>query len=257
MTEVPSEILGLARHARRVTVLTGAGMSAESGVPTFRDAQTGLWSRYNPEDLATPGAWARDRDLVWAWYLGRIRAVRQAQPNAGHQALARWSRHIDVRIVTQNVDDLHERAGSTVLAHVHGALVAFRCDTCDRPFDADIDLKADGVERCPPPSCPHCPAGRGHIRPGVVWFEEALPVEPFERAVDAVRDTDLVLVIGTSGMVFPAASLPDLARAAGVPVVEINPSETGLTWSCTYSWRTTAAVGLAALVDALERERQT
>lgn len=251
MAGVPSEILELARRARRITVLTGAGMSAESGVPTFRDAQTGLWSRYNPEDLATPDAWARDRDLVWAWYLGRIRGVRAARPNAGHRALARWPQHAHVRIVTQNVDDLHERAGSEVIAHVHGALVAFRCDTCDRPFDGEVDLGSDGVERYPPPPCPHCPPGRGHIRPGVVWFGEAMPVEPFERAVDAVRDADLVLVVGTSGMVYPAASLPDLARAAGVPVIEINPSETGLTWSCTHSWRTTAAVGLPALVDAL------
>ncbi len=250
MTEVPAGILSLAQTARRITVLTGAGMSAESGVPTFRDAQTGLWARFDPADLATPQAWARDRPLVWAWYLSRVAALGSVVPNAGHLALAAWAQRpgISLSIVTQNVDDLHERAGSTVLAHLHGSLLAFRCDTCAAPYPAKINLPYELEERMEPPVCPNAD---GWIRPGVVWFNEPLPEAAFDTAVDAVRDADLVLVVGTSGIVYPAATLPHLAGAAGVPVVEINPQRSDLSGEVTHSWRTTAAVGLPALFTAL------
>lgn len=252
--QIPAVLLSAARRAGRIAVLTGAGMSAESGVPTFRDAQTGWWARFDPAELATPQAWQRDPDLVWGWYLNRIRGVRAAQPNAGHRALARWGRRAPVDVVTQNVDDLHERAGSRVLAHLHGALTAFRCDSCATPFDGPVpglppaDGPAEVTDRMPPPRCAHCP---GQIRPGVVWFGEALPPGAFDDAADAVRAADLVLVVGTSGLVFPASTLPDLAQAAGVPVVEINPEQTDLSRRAEASWRATAAVALPALVDAL------
>lgn len=246
MTIVPVEVLDVARTARRITVLTGAGMSAESGVPTFRDAQSGLWSRFDPAQLATEDAFRHDPALVFGWYVWRLGRVREAGPNAGHLALAQWARSADVRIVTQNVDDLHERAGSEVLAHLHGSLAAFRCLDCGRPFDGDLP-EPDAVGRAAPP---RCPCG-GLVRPGVVWFGEPLPQKAFADGVLACRDTDLLLVVGTSGIVYPAAGLPDLARSMGVPVVEINPEPTELSPSCDVTWRTTAATGVPALVAAL------
>jgi NAD-dependent deacetylase len=246
--ELPTAILDLARAARRVTVLTGAGMSAESGVATFRDAQTGLWARFDPEELATAAAFRRDPALVFGWYAWRLAQVRSVEPNAGHRALARWARLADVRIVTQNVDDLHERAGSAVLAHLHGSLAAFRCFGCGRPYDGPVPDAAGADGRVDPPRCPGC---GGPIRPGVVWFGEALPERDFADGVHACEDTDLVLVVGTSGLVYPAAGLPDLAASRGVPTVEINPEPTPLSRRVDHTWRTTAAVGLPALVDAL------
>ncbi|WP_409484601.1 SIR2 family NAD-dependent protein deacylase [Arsenicicoccus dermatophilus] len=251
MTEipVPPAVLDLARAARRVVVLTGAGMSAESGVPTFRDAQSGLWERFDPAELATPDAWARDAELVWAWYAWRAALVRAVKPNAGHRALARWAdgSGTAVEIVTQNVDDLHERAGSGVLAHVHGSLFAPRCESCSRPGDLG-DLPVEPVARLAPPRCRSC---GGRVRPGVVWFGEMLPEGPLRRAEEACRAADLVLVVGTSGLVWPAAGLPLLARDAGVPTVEINPAVTDLSGQVEQVWRATAAEALPALVDAV------
>ncbi len=247
MTEVPDAVARLARDARRVTVLTGAGMSAESGVPTFRDAQTGLWARFDPEQLATETAFRRDPALVFGWYAARLAGVRAVAPNAGHLALAEWGRRAEVRIATQNVDDLHERAGSDVLAHLHGSLAAFRCLDCGRPFGGTIPAP-DAAGRAEPPQCASC---GGPIRPGVVWFGEALPERALSDAVAACTDTDLVLVVGTSGLVHPAAGLPAVARRAGVPVVEINPDRTPLSASADHAWRTTAAIGLPALVARL------
>lgn len=250
-SEVPSEVVEAARSARRVVVLTGAGMSAESGVPTFRDDCSGLWSRFDPAELATPQAWLRDRSLVWAWYLWRVGLVRRVTPNAGHLALSEWARlgHALVQVVTQNVDDLHERAGSAVLAHVHGSLLAFRCERCERPYPADaVETPTEPIERLEPPTCEACGSS---IRPGVVWFGEMLPMDLFQRSREAVEAADLVLVVGTSGLVQPAASLPEPAAARGIPVVEINPVPTALSvWSST-TWRSTAAAALPALVAAI------
>ena len=245
---VRAEVLDLARSAQRVTVLTGAGMSAESGVPTFRDAETGLWARYDPMQLATAEAFARDPETVWAWYLWRIGRLRSVEPNAGHLALARWARRASVRIVTQNVDDLHERAGSEVRAHLHGSLLDFRCFRCATPYAGPVDQPDEPVTAVAPPRCRAC---GGPIRPGVVWFGEALPAGAFDAAVEVCQEADLVLVVGTSGIVYPAAALPGVALAAGIPVVEVNPEPTELSHTVTHVWRTTAALGLPALVDAL------
>ena len=245
---VPALVLELARAARTVCVLTGAGMSAESGVPTFRDAQTGLWEQFDPMQLATPQAWAEDPEQVWAWYAWRGTLVRGSQPNAGHLALAEWQRRVDLRIVTQNVDDLHERAGASVLTHLHGALFAFRCAACGRGAGIGYPHLTEPVARHPVPECEHC---GGLIRPGVVWFGEDLPPGAFEAAVESARSADLVLSVGTSGLVYPAAALPHLAGARGVPVVEINPHETGTSEAAAHCWRTGAAVALPALVAAL------
>lgn len=243
---VPHRVAALVADATRITVLTGAGMSTESGVPTFRDAQTGLWARFDPERLATEAAFRADPGLVFGWYLWRLGLVRRAQPHAGHRALADWARRAELRLITQNVDDLHERAGSEVLAHVHGSLAAFRCFDCDAPYHGDLPTPDDDG-RAEPPRCSAC---GGRVRPGVVWFGEPLPARAFVDAVQACRDADLVLVVGTSGLVYPAAGLPDVARAEGIRVVELNPSPSAVSGSADHVWRTTAAVGLPALVAA-------
>ena len=242
--DVPPEITDATRSAKNVTVLTGAGMSAESGVPTFRDAQTGLWQQYDVAALATPDAWAADAGLVWAWYQWRAELVRAAKPNAGHTALAAWD--ANVRIITQNVDDLHERAGSTNVEHLHGSLFAPRCSECGKP--AQVDPVSEPTERIPPPPCTDCASP---VRPGVVWFGESLPEAPWTAAIDAVESCDVLLVVGTSGAVYPAAGLPSVARGAGVNVIEINPVATDLTDQVDFSWRTTAALGLPALISGI------
>lgn len=252
----PPEVVEIARAARRVVVLTGAGMSAESGIPTFRDAQTGLWEHHNPEELATPEAWERDPDFVWAWYRWRAKLIRDVEPNAGHRALAAWSDadRAEVWIVTQNVDDLHERAGSSVLAHLHGSIFALRCSQCDTPFEEndapELALPATPVDRLAPPRCPVC---GGAVRPGIVWFGEELPHDAFAHAEAVIDSADLVLSVGTSGNVFPAAALPYGALRKGTPVVEINPAETEFSTDATIVWRSTAAAALPALVGSLGR----
>ncbi|GAB3187420.1 SIR2 family NAD-dependent protein deacylase [Nesterenkonia suensis] len=232
---VPEDVVALVRGARRVVVLSGAGISAESGVPTFREVQRGLWERFSAEELATVDAFENDPALVWTWYRWRQSLVAAVRPNAGHRALAGWQEHLGAHqgwlaVVTQNVDDLHERAGSEVLGHLHGSLAAHRCTDCGEP--AELPAPAyDGFTEPPepedPPACDSC--ADGVLRPDVVWFGEALPGEAFDAATAAIRAADLVLVVGTSGIVQPAASLPLLALERGVPLIEINPEETGLT----------------------------
>ena len=249
-TEVPAEVLDLARDARRVCVLTGAGMSAESGIPTFRDVQVGLWEHFDPMELATPQAWAKDPGQVWAWYSWRASLVRGALPNPGHSALAAWQARdgVELTVVTQNVDDLHERAGAEVLAHVHGSLFALRCARCGEASDAAYPQVTEPVAHLDPPACAVC---GGLVRPGVVWFGEGLPEEEFYAGVDAAQAADLLVVVGTSGLVHPAATLPHLAGARGVPVLEVNPRESAVSEAVDEVWRATAAQALPALVAAL------
>jgi len=231
-----------------VTVLSGAGMSAESGVETFRDAQTGLWETFDPEELASPRAWLRQPDVVWAWYLWRHHLVRSVEPNAGHYALADWQHRADVRVVTQNIDNLHERAGSRHVAHLHGSLFDFRCSRCGEHYHGELPDMPEPVGAVDPPLC-EC---GGHIRPGVVWFGEALPDEPWQQALDAVAGADVVVVVGTSGIVYPAAGLPSAALSQGIPVVEVNPDSTPLSGSATVTVRGTAATALPRLLDRLD-----
>lgn len=248
-TELDPHLLAAARVARRVVVFTGAGMSAESGVPTFRDAQTGLWARFDPTELATPTAWERDTGLVWAWYQWRTGLVRRVQPHAGHRAVAEWARHTNMSVVTQNVDDLHERAGSVVDAHLHGSLFSPRCARCGEPSATDGGVDTEPTGPLAPPECEAC---GGSVRPGVVWFGEALPEDAWARAVTAARECDLMVVVGTSAVVYPAAELPPLAARGGATVVEINPEATELTGHVHHSLRTTAAAGLPDLVAAID-----
>lgn len=248
---LPEEVVAAVRGARRVLALTGAGMSAESGVPTFRDAQTGLWEEFDPAQLASEDAWHEDPPFVWAWYAWRMRLVRDVEPNAGHHALAGLAGLREVAISTQNVDDLHERAGSTVAAHVHGSLFSLRCSRCATPYDLEVELPSEPTEHLDPPECPSCGA---EVRPGVVWFGEMLPeadVAATEAAIDALEPGDVALVIGTSGVVYPAAGYPAMARAEGATVIEINPQETEVSDMCHHHVRGTAAEVLPMLVDAV------
>ena len=217
--------------AARVVVFTGAGMSADSGIATFRDALTGLWSRFDPQTLATPEGFDADPPLVWGWYESRRLQVQQAAPNAGHQAVARMAAgRPGWRLVTQNVDDLHERAaaalapdGAAGVVHLHGSLFAARCRDCAQPFPlpAQAAGTSDGdAGRLAPPRCAAC---GGPVRPGVVWFGEALPRDAWACAAQAVEAADAMLVVGTSGVVQPAAGLVTRALQAGARVWVVDP----------------------------------
>ncbi len=225
------DILTAARQVRasqRLTVLTGAGISQESGVPTFRDATDGLWAQYDPMQLATRDAFQRNPRLVWDWYEYRRGLVGQAQPNPGHLALAALQQHFPgLCLITQNVDDLHERAGSTGVIHLHGNIAANKCfNNCQgtpTPVDtAGLSWQADDG----PPACPYC---GGPVRPDVVWFGEMLPAAALEAANDASIQADVMLVVGTSGVVTPAATLPLIAKRSGAVVIEVNPVRSAIT----------------------------
>lgn len=207
------------KNARSVVVLTGAGASVESGIPTFR-GNGGLWDSFRVEDLATPQAFKRNPEFVWKWYDLRRQQISTAQPNAGHRALAELeSRSSQLKLITQNVDDLHERGGSQHVLHVHGSIWRVRCLDCGQE---SLDM------RTPLPELPpHCHCG-GLLRPGVVWFGEALPQDVWREAEQAASNADIMLVAGTSAIVYPVAALIDVARSSGAGVIEINIDVTGV-----------------------------
>lgn len=208
------------RSAEHVCVLTGAGTSAESGIPTFREALTGYWSRYSPQELATPEAFARQPQVVWQWYAARRAMVRAAQPNAGHVALASLATRVShLTLVTQNVDDLHQRAGSREVVSLHGSLMRARCSA---GCSGTIEPTAAQAET--PPPCPKCGA---LMRPDVVWFGEPLPMDQYEIARNAAVACDVFISVGTSNVVEPAASLPWVAAAHGATVIVVNPTMEG------------------------------
>ena len=221
--------------AERIVVLTGAGVSAESGVPTFRGAG-GLWKSRRPEELATPGAFARDPQLVWEWYASRRAFVSECAPNEAHFALARLALgHGGTTLVTQNVDGLHHRAAAAVAGEdgdpaqaypleVHGALHRDLCSRCGRRTPGVSVVDATSME-----SLPRCEECEGMLRPDVVWFGEALDPEVIGAAFEAARRADLCLVVGTSAVVYPAASVPEITLQAGGAIVEVNPESTPLT----------------------------
>ncbi|WP_279526777.1 SIR2 family NAD-dependent protein deacylase [Nesterenkonia sphaerica] len=252
LSGVTDELAALVRSASRVAVLSGAGISAESGVPTFRESQTGLWEEFSAEDLATPEAFQHAPALVWTWYRWRQSLIQQVAPNPGHAALARWQRGMAgaggvLSIITQNVDDLHERAGAEVLAHLHGSIFEHRCAECGKPAELpppDYDGFTAPPEPEQPPTCACCGA---FVRPGVVWFGEMLPMEAFEAASAAVRSADVVIVAGTSGIVQPAASLPLLALERGAPLIEVNPVESDISEVMDFCLRGPAGEMLPAL----------
>lgn len=218
---IPAELVERLARAARVTVLTGAGVSAESGVPTFRDAQTGLWAKYSPEELATPRAFRRNPRLVWEWYEWRRKLVTDAAPNPAHVALAEMENAVPhFQLITQNVDGLHQRAGSQRVIELHGNITRTKC------FDEGTVVSHWPDTGDVPPKCPNC---GGLLRPDVVWFEEPMPEAEMDLAIRASTSCEIFLSVGTSTVVQPAASLPFEALRSGATVVEINPQPTPFT----------------------------
>jgi NAD-dependent deacetylase len=225
-------------------VLTGAGISAESGVPTFRDAQTGLWAKFRPEDLATPEAFARDPKRVWQWYEWRRGLVRQAEPNPGHRALVELARRVArFTLVTQNVDGLHQRAGSRDVIEYHGNLFRDRC-SAERAVRERAAASLSGL-----PECASCGAV---LRPDVVWFGEPIPAHALQVGDRAAASCDIFLSIGTAAAVYPAAGLAATASAAGATVIEVNVAATELTASADIALSGPAGEILPRLLQALD-----
>jgi len=239
MSSIDEAVLAIRNSKpRRVVVFTGAGISADSGIPTFR-GPNGLWRNFRAEDLATPEAFRRDPLLVWEWYEWRRGLIRDAQPNAAHEAVARLP---DAIVVTQNVDGLHERAGATSVIELHGNLFRVRCTK-----DHHIETRAEAFADLPP----RCECG-ALLRPDVVWFGEMLPDDAVARAVSAIRAADLLLVIGTSGVVYPAAGFVTLHHGISI---EINPESSGVSSACTYAIAAKAAAATPPIVDAILEAR--
>jgi NAD-dependent deacetylase len=248
---IPADVNARLKRARHVVVFTGAGVSAESGIPTFRDRQTGLWRNFDAQWLATPEAFERDPALVWGWYEWRRSQVLASQPNAAHRMIAALARRVPrLTLITQNVDDLHERAGSPDVLHLHGRLCSPYCFTCGREHSAGSPEPPgpDGGRRLEPPRCGHC---GGRIRPGVVWFGECLPRQAWEQAVDAARGCDAFLCVGTSSVVEPAAGLTRLAIGAGAATIQVNIDSTYLDELVTLNLRGPAASMLPQLLTGI------
>ena len=229
--------------ATSVCVSSGAGMSAESGIPTFRD-EDGLWSQVKPEEMATPGAFARDPVKVWEWYRWRRRKLAEIEPHAGHHAVAEWEDRVDdFVVVTQNIDGLHHAAGSRNVIELHGRMDLVRCVGCDYQLQGLDDLGSE----------PHCPECGEWLRPGVVWFGESLPQGAIQAAFEAAHRCGLMLVIGTSGVVQPAASLVDAAKAFGASVIEVNPNQSELSYLADVCVRSGCRDALPAIDEVWRR----
>ena len=217
---IPEALIDALRRSRHVCVLTGSGISAESGVPTFREAQTGLWEKFDPHELATSEAFVRDPELIWRWYRWRRDLVAKVEPNAGHRALVDLAENVsEFTLITQNVDGLHQRAGSGNVIEFHGNIFKDRC------IDEGRIVKDAENTSAVVPICPVCGA---YLRPGVVWFGEAIPEDALRTAMTAATNCDLFFSIGTSSLVWPAAGLAKTARTAGATIVEVNPNVTPL-----------------------------
>lgn len=241
MPEIKPEILQALRDARHVFVLTGSGVSAESGVPTFREAQSGLWEQFDPHELATPEAFLRDPALVWRWYRWRRELVSKVDPNPAHFALAELEHRVNrMTLVTQNVDGLHQRAGSSDVVEFHGNLFITRC-FAEGTVSADESRSA----------VPVCAACGGHLRPGVVWFGESIPEEALQIASAAAADCDVFLSVGTSSLVWPAAGLAEAAARNGATVIEINIDATPLSARSHFAVQGKAGEVLPELVNCL------
>ncbi|MBX9691054.1 MAG: NAD-dependent deacylase [Cyanobacteria bacterium] len=247
MSTVPENIEKIARFlkdAQKVTVLSGAGVSKESGIPTFRDAQTGLWAKYDPHQLATPEGFLKDPPLVWQWYDYRRKLLRDAKPNAGHYAIVDLEKLVpQVVVVTQNVDGLHQKAGSTDVIELHGNITQFICFD-NQHEQSDISMGLD--------SPPVCSCG-SLIRPAVVWFGESLPSRAMTRGFVEAERSQVILVVGTSALVQPAASIPFAGAGKGAKIVDVNPEETPITELSSAVLRGPSGQMLPQVVSALRK----
>lgn len=242
-----AELLATSTH---VVCLTGAGVSAESGVATFRDAQSGLWAKFDPQQLASQAGFAADGGLVWRWYMDRLAAVERAQPNPGHLALAQLAALIEnFTLVTQNVDDLHERAGHDRVLHLHGRLHRFRCNLCNHEHRLTLDEHIQGE----PPRCQLC---GDRVRPDVVWFGEAMPGRIWDAAWRAAQRCQVMLVVGTSAVVYPAAQLPMAAQQQGAILIDINPACTPISEVADFFLQGSSGQILPQLLAAIQTARR-
>lgn len=271
---ISEQIADRLRSCERLVVFTGAGMSAESGIPTFRDAQTGLWAKFNPAEVASSDAFRKNPQLVWDWYVHRACFVHAAEPNAGHRAVAQIQSCLpDVRVITQNIDGLHQKAGSQDVMELHGSLFRLKafvdpdemfagdkspviCHVCDGyavhehcdPYATREDLDAIGLKPGPVPRCPGCGA---LLRPDIVWFGEPLDINILEGAMRAADECDVLICIGSSLEVQPAASIPYRAKWGKATVIEINPEPTGFSFEADAFLQGKAAEVLPMLLRAV------
>lgn len=243
--EISNDIIERIALAKSVAVLTGAGVSAESGVKTFRDPD-GLWTKMNPQELASVDGFMNNPELVWSFYRERAHIIDKVKPNAGHYALANMEKLFPrFELITQNVDGLHAAAGSTNVRELHGNLIDNRCFDCERPFKGEL----------PEDELPRCPECGGGIRPSVVWFGELLPADAMQAAEFAALNCGVFFSVGTSAEVYPAANFPFLAKRSGAYLIEVNPNETALTPFADAALRGTSAKVLPVLVENIEEFR--
>jgi NAD-dependent deacetylase len=254
MPEAVEKAARILAGAERVVVSSGAGMSKESGIPTFRDAMEGLWASFDPQELATEAGFRRDPARVWSWYAWRRQRVGDARPNPGHAALVDLQRHVGrLTVVTQNVDGLHAEAGSADVVELHGNIRRVKCLDHGHPYEGPLPPYAEGEEQDPPP----CPVCGSPLRPDVVWFGEMLPEGAVERAWRVAGRCDVLLLIGTSGTVWPAAELPLVASRAGARVIEVNPAPSELTHTADIFLAGPAGQVLPALLEQVRREKSS
>jgi NAD-dependent deacetylase len=248
MVRLSERLTRLLKTVESVVAFTGAGISAESGVPTFRGGD-GIWAKMRPEELASMSGFLKNPDLVWQWYAHRKKVIAEVEPNAGHRALVAMERLFPhVTVITQNIDNLHRRAGSSIVHELHGNIERNYCMKCGTFYANEAVLAVAGV--------PVCDACGGTIRPDVVWFGELLPEEEWERALRAAQSADLFFSIGTSSVVYPAASLPLTAKMQGAFLVEINPEPTPLTGRADEFLQGPAGDILPMICTCAEQERR-
>ena len=228
--------------ARSIVFFTGAGISAESGIPTFR-GKDGIWNKLKPEELANFGAFMKNPDMVWEWYNHRKKIIHESQPNNGHITIAELQNYFDVTVVTQNIDNLHRRAGSKKIYELHGNIERNYCVDCKKFYNEELDFSS-GV--------PKCDCG-GLIRPDVVWFGEYLPEDQFAGGEKASMNSDIFFIVGTSAVVYPAAGLVSTAKQSGAALVEINIEETEISSSADYSFFGEAGTVLPKILDEYKR----
>ncbi|MDO9330879.1 MAG: NAD-dependent protein deacylase [Pseudomonas sp.] len=251
MTAIEQAVDAL-QKARKVVFFTGAGISADSGIPTYREKLSGIWAGYDPRDLDTAKAFRENPALVWGWYLWRRLRVAQAKPNAAHLVIPRMiNSERQVSVITQNIDDLHERAGSLNVVHLHGSLAMPKCFACHRPavVSPSQSVVPDEGALIDPPRCQRC---NGKLRPAVVWYGEDLPAQAWKTAVQLVKDCDLLVSVGTSGIVMPAAGLPDLALASGASVIHVNKVDVAMGEPREFMLMGAAAEVLSMLLERIE-----
>ncbi|MEW6412512.1 MAG: NAD-dependent deacylase [Candidatus Zixiibacteriota bacterium] len=242
------EIVDVMVNCRSCVVLTGAGISAESGVPTFR-GQEGLWKKFRPEELATMDAFIANPKIVWEWYNWRRQLMAKVTPNAGHLAITEMESWCEsFTLVTQNVDNLHRTAGTQDILELHGNIQRNKCVDCNEPFDPVVEINPDKI-----PKCKLC---GGRIRPDVVWFGELLNPQIIDRAFRVSQEADIFFSVGTSAIVHPAASLPPTAKRDGATLVEVNTEETPISFLADFQIREKSGEFLPRLVQQLKQRKQ-